>query len=210
MWVQFGVIRNTSENFQCSDFQKGCCSPSFHPISTKPYIKHHSNLAKYQLQCITFSGCLPDFKSIWWYFEDKLHQLHCQYPQSYAGFIWQQVEQSLKAPGPLVFQNKEYLALQNYWQSVSLGSQTILGMALLTFIESRKVQIFVNLRQTHMFLKISVNWFLQTKFLISLLIPFITFVPGFGKAVIGCRNFGISKDFIAETFPIRDKLVLLY
>ncbi len=38
-----------------------------------------------------------------WHFEDKLPQLHYQYPLSYVGFIRQKVKQSIKAHVPLAF-----------------------------------------------------------------------------------------------------------
>ncbi len=66
------------------------------------------------IQVITFSGYLPNFKTIW-HFEDKLPQLHCQYPKRYAGFVWQKVKQNIEAPGPLADISN---ALRTVWSSL--------------------------------------------------------------------------------------------
>ena len=78
IWVQFWVIQRTLQNFWCFRFSKGCCSHSFHPVSTKLY----SSMCMYsgEIKAVNFSGYVPNFKSTFiWHFEDKLPQLHCQY-----------------------------------------------------------------------------------------------------------------------------------
>ena len=102
LWVQFEVIGCTLQNSRCYDFQKATAPTIF--IQFQPnFIIGMLVVREYKL--LLFLAICRNLK-ILWYFEDKLPQLHCQYPWIYAGFIWQMVKQSVKARGPLVIRSE--------------------------------------------------------------------------------------------------------
>ncbi len=84
-------------------FSKGYSCYNFYLISNK-FDGKYANQG--EIQTITFSGDLPKFKNtrhFYYLFDDKPPQLHCHEPSTYLGFSWQNVKQSVKAPGPLIF-----------------------------------------------------------------------------------------------------------